>query len=196
MSSKRDNSEAVKKIAIAGILTALVVVLQMMGQFIKFGPFAISLVLIPIVIGAALCGPKVSTWLGFVFGVAVLFTDAAAFLAISVVGTVVTVLLKGALCGLAAGLVYKMLENKNQYLAVTVAAVVCPIVNTGVFLLGCVVFFLETIKQWGAGAGFENVAEYLIVGMVGLNFLVEFATNVVLSPVVVRLLSISKKLYK
>lgn len=196
MSAKRDNSEAVKKIAISGILTALVVVLQMMGQFIKFGPFAISLVLIPIVIGAALCGPKVSTWLGFVFGVAVLFTDAAAFLAISVVGTVVTVLLKGALCGLAAGLVYKMLENKNKYLAVTVAAVVCPIVNTGVFLLGCVVFFLDTIKQWGAGAGFENVAEYLIIGMVGLNFLVELATNVVLSPVVVRLLSISKKLYK
>ena len=196
MSAKRDNSEAVKKIAIAGILTALVVVLQMMGQFIKFGPFAISPVLIPIVIGAALCGPKVSTWLGFVFGVAVLFTDAAAFIAINVVGTVVTVLLKGALCGLAAGLVYKMLENKNKYLAVTVAAVVCPIVNTGVFLLGCVVFFLETIRQWGAGAGFENVAEYLIVGMVGLNFLVELATNVVLSPVVVRLLSISKKLYK
>ena len=196
MSNKRDNSQAVKKIAISGILTALVVVLQMLGQFIKFGPFAISLVLIPIVIGAALCGPKVSTWLGFVFGVAVLFTDAAAFIAINVVGTVVTVLLKGALCGLAAGLVYKMLENKNKYLAVTVAAVVCPIVNTGVFLLGCVVFFLETIRQWGAGAGFENVAEYLIVGMVGLNFLVELATNVVLSPVVVRLLSISKKLYK
>ena len=196
MSNKRDNSQAVKKIAISGILTALVVVLQMLGQFIKFGPFAISLVLIPIVIGAALCGPKVSTWLGFVFGVAVLFTDAAAFIAINVVGTVVTVLLKGALCGLAAGLVYKMLENKNKYLAVTVAAVVCPIVNTGVFLLGCVVFFLETIRQWGAGAGFENVAEYLIVGMVGLNFFVELATNVVLSPVVVRLLSISKKLYK
>lgn len=196
MSNKRDNSQAVKKIAISGILTALVVVLQMLGQFIKFGPFAISLVLIPIVIGAALCGPKVSTWLGFVFGVAVLFTDAAAFIAINVVGTVVTVLLKGALCGLAAGLVYKMLENKNKYLAVTVAAVVCPIVNTGVFLLGCVVFFLETIRQWGAGAGFENVAEYLIVGMVGINFLVELATNVVLSPVVVRLLSISKKLYK
>lgn len=196
LSNKRDNSQAVKKIAISGILTALVVVLQMLGQFIKFGPFAISLVLIPIVIGAALCGPKVSTWLGFVFGVAVLFTDAAAFIAINVVGTVVTVLLKGALCGLAAGLVYKMLENKNKYLAVTVAAVVCPIVNTGVFLLGCVVFFLETIRQWGAGAGFENVAEYLIVGMVGLNFLVELATNVVLSPVVVRLLSISKKLYK
>lgn len=196
MRSTRDNSESVKKIAISGILTALVVVLQMMGQFIKFGPFAISLVLIPIVLGAALCGPKVSTWLGFVFGVAVLFTDAGAFLAISVFGTVVTVLLKGALCGLAAGIAYKALESKNRYVAVTVAAVACPIVNTGIFLLGCAAFFMDTIQQWGAGAGFENVAEYLIVGMVGVNFLVELATNVVLSPVVVRLLSISKKLYK
>ena len=196
MNEKRDKSESIKRIAISGILTALVVVLQMMGQFIKFGPFAISLVLIPIVLGAAMCGSKVSAWLGFVFGVAVLFTDAAAFLAISVVGTVVTVLLKGALCGLAAGLVYKMLENKNKYLAVTVAAVVCPIVNTGIFLLGCVIFFMDTIRQWGAGAGFENVAKYLIVGMVGFNFLVELATNVVLSPVAARLLSISKKLYK
>ena len=85
---------------------------------------------------------------------------------------------------------------KNKYLAVTVAAVVCPIVNTGIFLLGCVIFFMDTIRQWGAGAGFENVAKYLIVGMVGFNFLVELATNVILSPVAARLLSISKKLYK
>lgn len=196
MQRKRENSESVKKIAMAGILTALVVVLQMLGQFIKFGPFAISLVLLPIVVGAALCGPKVSTWLGFVFGVAVLFTDAAAFLTINVAGTVITVLLKGALCGLVSGLVYKLLEKKNQYLAVIVAAVICPIVNTGVFLLGCVVFFLDSIREWGVGAGFTNVAEFLIVGMVGINFLVELVINVVLSPVAFRLLSISKKIYK
>ena len=189
-------SGKISKMTGVSILTAIIVIIQIICTFIKFGPFAISLVLIPIVLGAALCGPKVSTWLGFVFGVAVLFTDAGAFLAISVIGTVVTVLAKGALCGLAAGIVYKVLENKNRYVAVTAAAVVCPIVNTGIFLLGCAVFFMDTIQQWGAGAGFENVAEYLIVGMVGVNFIVELATNVVLSPVVVRLLSISKKLYK
>ncbi len=190
------NSQAVKKLAIGGILTALVVVLQMMGSFIKFGPFAISLVLIPIVIGAALCDYKISTWLGFIFGVVVLFTDAAAFLAISVPGTIITVLVKGTLCGLVAGLVYKALEKVNRYVAVIAAALVCPIVNTGVFLLGCVVFFLDTIRAWGAEGGFTNVAQFLIVGMVGINFVIELSVNIFLSPIVVRLLDFSKKIGK
>lgn len=190
------NSQAVKKLAIGGILTALVVVLQMLGQFIKLGPFAISLVLIPIVLGAALCDYKISTWLGFIFGVVVLFTDAAAFLAVSVPGTIITVLVKGILCGLVAGLVYKLFEKKNRYLAVILAAIACPLVNTGVFLLGCIVFFLDTIKEWGAAGGFENVAQFLIIGMVGLNFLVELSVNIFLSPIVVRLLDFSKKINK
>ena len=190
------NSQAVKKLAIGGILTALVVVLQMMGQFIKFGPFAISLVLIPIVLGAALCDYKISTWLGFIFGVVVLFTDAAAFLAVSVPGTIITVLVKGILCGLVAGLVYKLFEKKNRYLAVIFAAIACPLVNTGVFLLGCVVFFLDTIKEWGAAGGFENVAQFLLIGMVGLNFLVDLSVTIFLSPIVVRLLDFSKKINK
>ena len=38
------------------ILIALVVVLQSMGSFIRLGPFSVSLVLVPIVIGAAVCG--------------------------------------------------------------------------------------------------------------------------------------------
>lgn len=190
------NPQAVKKLAIGGILTALVIVLQMMGTFIKFGPFAISLVLIPIVLGAALCDYKISAWLGFIFGVVVLFTDAAAFLAVSVPGTIITVLLKGTLCGLAAGLAYKALERVNRYIAVIAAAMVCPLVNTGIFLLGCFAFFYDTIAAWGAAAGFESAVRFLIIGMVGINFLVEFTVNMVLSPVVVRLLDFSKKINK
>lgn len=99
----------------AAILTALVVILQFIGQTIRLGPFMISLVLMPIVIGAAVCGPKIGGWLGFVFGIFVLISgDAAAFLAVNVPGTVITVLLKGILCGLAAGIVYKALEEKNK----------------------------------------------------------------------------------
>ncbi len=180
-------------IALGAVLTTLVIILQCMGQFIRFGMFSISLVLIPIVIGAATCGPKISTWLGFVFGVIVLMTDAAAFLAIDVFGTVVTVLVKGAVCGLAAGLVYKAIAPKNQLAAVVCAAIVCALVNTGVFLLGCVVFFFEAISQWGIDFGFESTLQYMILGLVGGNFLFEMATNIVLSPVVVRLLSIVKK---
>ena len=45
-----------KIIAGTGLLTAIVVVLQLFGSAIKFGPFSISLVLLPIVVGAALYG--------------------------------------------------------------------------------------------------------------------------------------------
>ena len=182
-----------RALALGAILTALVVVLQCMGQFIRFGMFSISLVLIPIVIGAAMCGPKISTWLGFIFGVVVLFTDAGAFLAVSVPGTIITVLVKGAACGLAAGLIYNLLEKKNRYLAVIAAAIVCPVVNTGIFLIGCVLFFYETVAGWGAALGFDNAASYMFLGLAGGNFLFEMATNMILSPAVVRLLHIVKK---
>ncbi|MBQ7821500.1 MAG: ECF transporter S component [Clostridia bacterium] len=180
-----------RKLVLAAILTALVVVLQFMGAFIKLGPFSISLVLIPIVIGAATCGTGVGAWLGLVFGLVVLWSgDAAAFLAIDVPGTIITVLAKGTLCGLVSGLVYKAFASKNKYLAVFLAAIACPLVNTGIFLLGCVAFFMDTITQWAAGG---NIVYYMLIGLVGGNFLFELGANIILSPVVVRLLNIRNK---
>ena len=193
MSATNKQRNATETLVLGAILTALVVILQCMGQFIRLGMFSISLVLIPIVIGAATCGPKISTWLGFVFGVVVLFTDAGAFLAIDIAGTIVTVLVKGAACGLTAGLVCKVLEKKNRYVATMVAAIVCPVVNTGVFLIGCVLFFFDTVKGWGVSMGFDNVFAYMILGLVGGNFLFEMATNIVLSPVIVRVLNVVRK---
>ena len=172
-----------------GILTAIVIVLQGLGSVIRFGPFSITLVLAPIIIGAALYGWKAGAWLGLVFGIMVLATDAATFLAINVPGTVITCLLKGMLAGAAAGAVYKLIEKKNQWAAVLTAGVVCPVVNTGVFLIGCVLFFLDTVKEWGAASGYANVGAYFLFGFVGLNFLVELGINLVLSTAIVRILN-------
>ena len=176
-----------------GLLTAIVVVLQAMAIAIRFGVFNITLVLVPIVVGAALYGWKAGAWLGFVFGVVVLFTDAGAFLAINVPGTIITVLLKGTLAGAAAGLIYSLLSRKNDILGVIGAGIVSPIVNTGIFYLGCLVFFYDTIAQWAAGAGFENVGVYMVTAFVGLNFVVELAINLVLSSAIVLILKVAKK---
>lgn len=187
-----------KNMVLGAVLTALVFLLQYMGSFIKFGPFAISLVLIPIVIGAATCGKEIGAWLGLVFGVAVLISgDAALFMAVSVHGTIITVLAKGVLCGFLASLAYeaaakicvKFAPKSGHYIAVIVAAIVCPVVNTGIFLIGCLLFFMQTVTEWAGGG---NVAVYMIVGLVGINFLVELATNIILSPVITRLINIRK----
>lgn len=180
-----------KKIAGVGLLTAVVVVLQLLGSFIHFGPFSISLVLIPIVVGASLYGVLSGAWLGLAFGITVLISgDAAAFLAISPAGTVITVLLKGALAGLLAGAVYKAIEKKNKAVATIVAAIVCPVVNTGIFLIGCRLFFFDTIKTWAAGT---NVFVYMITGLVGFNFLFELGANIILSPTIIKLTKLGRK---
>ena len=182
-----------KTIVGVGLLTAIVVVLQALAVFIRpSGIFNISLVLVPIVVGAALYGWKAGAWLGLVFGVIVLITDAAAFLAISVPGTVITVLAKGILCGLAAGAVYRLLAAKNRVVAVVAAAGVCPCVNTGVFLLGCLVFFMPTINEWAAASGYASAGAYMILALVGINFLIEMAVNIVLSSAIVQIIKVGK----
>ena len=185
----------VKKMVGIALFTAIVVVLQLIGGTIKVGGlFSISLVLLPIVVGAAVYGWDAGLWLGFAFGGAVLLSgDAAAFMVVNPLGTVATVLVKGALCGLVAGLVYMLLAKWNRIVAVFGAALICPVVNTGIFLVGCRLFFYETIAQWGAAVGFANASAYMFLGLAGVNFLVEVAANLLLAPVIVRLIDLAKK---
>ena len=75
-----DTRISTRTLTIGAALTAIVLILQLMGAFIRLGPFSMSFVLVPIVVGAATCGTAVGTWLGLVFGVAVLISgDAAPF---------------------------------------------------------------------------------------------------------------------
>ena len=180
------------RIAGLGLLTAVVILLQLMGSFIHFGPFSVSLVLIPIVVGSALYGITGGAWLGLVFGVVVLLSgDASLFLAVSAGGTIITVIVKGICAGLAAGAVYEVLSHINPTLAIAAAACVCPVVNTGVFLIGCLIFFMDTVAGWAAAAGLpDQVGKYMIIGLVGGNFIFELLTNVILSPIIVRVIKI------
>ena len=63
------------------VLLALVIVLQSIAGLIKIGPFSPSFVLIPIVIGSIVVGPKGGAMLGTAFGIIVIiqcFTGADA----------------------------------------------------------------------------------------------------------------------
>lgn len=181
-----------RKLTGLAILTALVVILQFLP--VKGPFFLITLTLIPIVIGSALYGAFAGAWLGFIFGVTVLLSgDAAAFLTINIPGTIATVLVKGTLAGLAAGLVYKLASKVNRYFGVICAALVAPVVNTGIFLLGCRLFFMDTVNGWAAASGYEDVGAYMILSLVGINFLIELGVDLVCSPVILRLINIRKK---
>lgn len=187
------NSEKIHKMVGTAVLTAVVVVVYLLTMGLMIGPFNITFALIPIVVGAALYGWQAGGWLGLVFGAMVLFTGGAnAFLVINVPGTIITVLVKGAAAGVISGLIYNALEKKNRWAATICAAVAAPIANTGIFLLGCLAFFMDTLAEWAVGLGFENVTVYIFTGLVGVNFLAELGANLLLSSVIVRIINIVK----
>jgi len=173
----------IKRMAVLAMLMALVVVMQFVsGMIPPIGGFSISLVLIPIVIGAAVYGPSAGAVLGATFGVIVLincvtgadagghmvFQANPALCAVVVVG-------KGLLAGLAAGWVYRLLKEKNAFVAMLLAAIVCPVVNTGVFL-GCMAaFFAEVLAVWSGGS---DILGYILSGIVLVNFVPELIINI------------------
>lgn len=185
-------------LVLSALMTALVIVFQCLATYTTFfGPFSTAIGLIPIVIGAVLCGPIVGAWLGLVFGIVVMVTGGAnLFFAFSIIGTLITVLFKGAGCGLAAGFVNKLLARYNKTVAVIASAIVCPIVNTGIFLLGCIVFFMPYA---------DGIAEILSLEVSGLgvfsalafgNFLFELGMSIVLSPVIVKIIEVAERTFK
>ena len=179
-----------KKISImtgVALLMALVVVLQLMGGMIPpVGGFTISLVLIPIVLGAALYGPGVGALLGTVFGIVVVIgcitgTDVGGAMVFQAnpVLCILVVLGKGTLAGLVSGLVYKLFRYWNGYIAMVLAAIVCPVVNTGTFILCMMTFFKDVLAVWAGGG---EIIAYVLSGLVLCNFVPELIINVLFSP--------------
>ena len=187
----------VYRMAGLAILTAIIIALQVFTTFIKFGPFSITLALIPMVVGAAMYGVSAGFYLGAVLGAVVTVMcmtggdvgGSFVWLANPALCAVMCIL-KTAVAGLCAGLVYKALYKKNKYVAVLLAAVVAPIVNTGIFIIGMLLFFRELLYQWAGGT---DTLTYIVTGIVGVNFLVEMGVNIILSPVVVKIIDAIKK---
>ncbi len=179
------------------ILTALVLVLQVLATTIPMKPFSITLTLVPIVIGSALYGPKVGAYLGGVFSLVVLWgclsgldVGGQMMLNASPVLCVILVLLKGTAAGFCSGIVYKAVSKKNEIVASILAGIVSPVVNTGIFIAGALLFFRETLAIWAGGT---DLMLYIITGLAGVNFLIELGINLVLNPVIIRVIHVIKK---
>ncbi len=189
--SKRISTD---QLTLAGMMTALVIIFQLISNYNILGNISSALALIPIAIGAALCGPAVGAWLGFVFAlVALTAPSTQIFFGVSVIGTVVVVIVKGTACGFISGLTYKLLQKKLKFAAAIVSSIVCPIVNTGIFLLGGYIFFMPHIDTLAQSFGITDKTGFAVIIALALgNFLFELGICTVLSPVIVRILKIKK----
>ena len=199
MNNGKQNGGTRKMTGLA-IFTAIIVVLQVLCTFVRFGPFSITLALAPIIIGTAMYGKGAGAYLGGVFGAVALVTGLLGWdggtvmllMGINPLGCVLVCLLKGVAAGFFAGLCYELIAKKNDKLGVLISGVVCPVVNTGLFIVGMLVFFFDTLSGWAGG---QNLLLYIIVGLTGVNFLVELAVNIVLSSGITRIIRAGKKMH-
>lgn len=181
------------------ILLAIVVVLQCFLGSIKVGATSFSVVLVPIVVGAIVLGPAAGAFLGFAFGLVVLiygitgqdgFTNLL-FQAHPVFTSIIC-LGKGAAAGFGAGMVYKLLAKANPFWASVAAAAAAPVLNTGLFILGGLTLVRGTLEANLAAFGADSLVVFLVIGCAGVNFLVEFLVNMILSPAIYRIVTVVK----
>ena len=180
-------NQKIKQMAAVALLMALVVVMQFVSGLIPpVSGFSISLVLIPVVLGSALYGPSVGALLGGTFGAIVYINcvtgadvGGAMVLQANPLLCFLVVMGKGILAGVASGWVYRLLKNINSYVAMLCAAVICPVVNTGVFVVCMLSFFKDVLSAWAGGG---DLVAYILSGLVLLNFVPELIINVVFSP--------------
>lgn len=213
------NTEKTRRLVGLSIFSALVVVLQLVAGMIRFGPFSITLTLLPIVVGAAVYGPAAGAVLGAVFGAVVAGatisgTDmgAAFLLSLKPFWTIFIIMLKGTASGWLAGLAYRFIDSekylgfdygeikpealsaklkrRRSVFGTAVAGIVCPVVNTGIFCVAMATIFREALLIWADGA---DAVYYIFTGLIGINFLIELGINAVLSPVIVRLIRAGRR---
>lgn len=171
-----------KTIVTAGLLTAITIVLQFLSSIIPTG-VNLNLALVPITLGAVLLGPYVGAFLGLVCGAVILLSPntITIFMAISPLGTILACLLKTTIAGLVAGFVAKALKEKNDLLSAVLASILVPLINTLIFVVVTYFFFLE-------GLGLPNFWSIFTI-LIGLNFIFEIITNVIISPTTYKVIS-------
>lgn len=198
-----------RKLTTLAIFTALIVVLQLVSalltRFIPALPVSITLTLVPIVVGAALYGTGAGAYLGGVMGVVVLLfcvmgldAGGAMLWNSNPLLCALVCLVKGVAAGAVAAVAYRALCGKNATAAAVVAGICAPTTNTALFVAGMFLFFKDTLVVWTAGwaAQTGNAADpvfYAILGLAGINYLLELAVNLVLAPVIVRIINARQK---
>ena len=181
-----------KTITGLGILTAILVCLFGLSNVIKFGPLTPNYALIAIILGACLYGPFGGFFLGFVDGALnLLVGEVSAFMAVNAWATILVVLLKTSLAGLIAGFAFIPFRKRLPYVGSLVPSILVPVINTGIFAAGAMLFFQSLIVSPEQGSG--EAFKILIFSWIGVNFLVELGISAVLSSGVYTILKLRSR---
>lgn len=181
--SKSMDMGAVLKLTLTAIFLAIIVVMSFTPiGYLKVGTVEISLLAIPVAMGAALLGVGGGALLGLAFGVTSLIQcfGMSAFgttlMGISPALTVILCIVPRVLVGVASALVYKVLKKKNVQANISSLAsfLTAAVVNTVLFVGLFIAFFGKTDFYAGLETTFATTGVIaFFAAFVGVNGIVE-----------------------
>ncbi len=175
------------KMTRTAILAAILILMAFTPLgYLHIGPFSMTLLMIPVAVGAIVLGPGVGLFLGTVFGLTSMVQCfgmdpfGTALMTANPIGMIITTLVTRALMGWLCGLIFKAFDRPEKPVLRTagtfVASLSSAILNTILFLSMLVAFFLHNpafIEAFGIQEfGFGAVITTLLVGL-GLQALLE-----------------------
>lgn len=193
--------EKILKMVQLSLLAALEVLLTLL--YIPVGAINMNFGLVPIVVAGVFLGPAAGAVIGGVSGLVTMIqviTGQSVFytflMAVNPVAACLLCLIKTSLAGVLVGVVYRVMSKICRSITVNslVTAIVCPVVNTGVFALGMLLVFDDAlvldpvISTWAVG----GAAAIVFVALIGINFFVELAVTAIVSPALCKTLSAAK----
>lgn len=198
----KSSHENVRKMIQLAFLAALEVVLTLV--YIPVGTINLNFGLVPIVIAGVFLGPVSGMAIGAVSGVVTMIqvlTGQSVFylflVATNPAAASILCIVKTAAAGLLSGWIYRLFQKFSKFRTANILApaVICPVVNTGIFALGMLTIFGKAlmadaeISAWANGGG---VVALVFLVLIGVNFFVELALSVVVCPVIGKALIASK----
>ncbi|MBQ7317670.1 MAG: ECF transporter S component [Phascolarctobacterium sp.] len=189
MTNTKKRSNIYKMVLIA-MFIALMLVMNFtpIGYITVTGAFSITLMTIPVALGAACTGITGGTILGFVFGLTsflqafgigfMIDPSAGPLFNENPFGYAVTCFIPRILTGLIAGLVFSLFERKGKtgFYAFAISSALVPILNTAMFMSSYVLFYSNT--------SFGGAVMTVLLTILTLNFLVELLVTTLAGTVI------------
>ena len=188
--SKKEKQIPLKSVIGLAVFALIIVVMAFTpAGFLKTGNLEASFLVVPVAIGAILLGPTYGAVLGLVMGV-VSFAQCfgasdmgSALFGVSAVNTFLLCVIPRVICAWMAGVFYDLLSkiDKTGFVPQIAAAVVCPIFNFILFMLGLSLLFGQTpyLLNMQTQMNASGIGFYFALG--GMNLLYELLASLVLT---------------
>ena len=182
-----------------GLLIALILLLAFTPLgYIKTLGLEITLIVVPVAVGAVVLGPTAGALLGFIFGVTSFIqcfgmsAFGTALMGINPIFTFITCVVSRILAGWLSALIYKGLYRfpKSKFISYPISCLSGSLLNT-LFFVGMVIAFFANSSYLKDMMGVMNIFAFA-VAFAGINSLIEAGVTTVIGAAVAGAISKTK----